>query len=658
MTMTKHCALMLAVIIGLLTTGASATWTQSREMLREEFSQTYPLAAGGRVGLENINGAVRISAWDRNEVKVDAVKMSYTAERLKEAEIIVNATTDAIHIKTKYPTDSLSWSRDEPRRYNNPASVEYTLTVPRNARLDDIELINGALDIEGLAGEVKASSINGRLTARALTGETKLSVINGQLEATFDRLDESKSISLGSVNGSLILVLPSDSNAEVKASTVHGGIKNDFNLPVRRGEYVGHNLAGVIGRGGARIRLQNVNGSITLRRAEDGRPLSNSTSLLSGAQRDSDHDDNGDGDMAREQMREQREAQREAERERRQAQREAERERRDALREAAQARREVERGQLEARREVEQAQREAQREVEQARRETEIEAREIAREAQQMAEEAQREALNVIGEDSAVWYEGTPRIVARESKTFAVGGASRVRVETFDGPITVRAWDKAEVSVNAIKRATDAREMSGIKLRAEQRGDAITVAAEFDKAFSRPVNAGTGAAVYNSAASVEYEVFVPRGATLSVSTSDGRLLIEGVRGDVELRTSDGSIDVSGGSGSLRAQTSDGRIRIVDFDGAVDARTSDGRITLDGRFTQLAARTGDGTISLALPAGFDAIIETTAESVVNNDFAVAIDDGGASRRVKRWKVGQGGKVFTLETGDGRVILRPR
>ena len=46
--------------------------------LTEEFHQSYPLADGGRVSLENINGAVHISGWDKNEVKVDAVKYAHS----------------------------------------------------------------------------------------------------------------------------------------------------------------------------------------------------------------------------------------------------------------------------------------------------------------------------------------------------------------------------------------------------------------------------------------------------------------------------------------------------------------------------------------------------------------------------------------------------
>src|SRR5579883_1858124 len=82
---------------------ASAPAQTAREELREEFHQTYALSPNGRVNLQNINGAVKITGWDRNEVKIDAVKRAYTPERLKEAEIAVETSPDALRVKTKYP---------------------------------------------------------------------------------------------------------------------------------------------------------------------------------------------------------------------------------------------------------------------------------------------------------------------------------------------------------------------------------------------------------------------------------------------------------------------------------------------------------------------------------------------------------------------------
>ena len=246
---------------------------ETGEELREEFHQTYPLSPTGRIGLENINGGVQIKVWDQASVQVDAIKKAYRQNRLNEAKIVVNANEENIRIKTEYPYENQTFRSDD-RRYDNPATVEYTLTVPRRAVLESIELVNGSIDIDGVEGNVKASSINGQVNARGLVNEVRLSTINGPLSATFTQLDETKPIQLNSVNGNVTLVIPSNANASIRAGTVHGGISSDFGLKVKHGEYVGHSMDGQIGTGGPRIRLANVNGGIKITHAEDGLPLS------------------------------------------------------------------------------------------------------------------------------------------------------------------------------------------------------------------------------------------------------------------------------------------------------------------------------------------------------------------------------------------------
>ncbi len=232
--------------------------------LSEEFHQTYPLTATGRVSVANINGDVHISTWDRNEVKVDAVKRAYSQERLSEATIDVTNTADSVIIKTKYPNRNQTF--ENRNRENSSASVEYTLTIPSEARLDGAELVNGSLDVQGVQGDVHASLVNGQVKAAGLGGEVKLSTVNGSVEANVARLGDAKGVTLNSVNGSIVLIVPSGANAQVKASTLHGAITNDFGLTVNDGQYVGHDLSGEIGSGGPRIRLNNVNGSIAIKR--------------------------------------------------------------------------------------------------------------------------------------------------------------------------------------------------------------------------------------------------------------------------------------------------------------------------------------------------------------------------------------------------------
>jgi hypothetical protein len=116
--------------------------------------------------------------------------------------------------------------------------------------------------------------------------------------------------------------------------------------------------------------------------------------------------------------------------------------------------------------------------------------------------------------------------------------------------------------------------------------------------------------------------------------------------------------VNNSGGQLHVNTGDGPIQINKFDGQVDARTGDGPIALDGNFNALSARTGDGEISLTVPAGSSFTIETNATEGINNEGFDVAEDVTLSPRLKRWKVGNGGRVFVLRTGEGKVLLRPR
>lgn len=660
----------MRLILGLLSLGVLLvipphTVGQKPEIVREEFHQTYPLSSNGRISLENIQGKVRIQAWDRNEVKVDAVKSAYSHERLNEAQIKVVATSDTIRIRTEYPDGNLTFNGDRDgdyRSYQNPASVDYTLSVPRNSRLSSIELVNGGLDIDGVAGDVHASCVNGKMTVKSLRGDVKLGTVNGALEATFDAFNESKSISLGSVNGNVTLIVPSDSNAIVKAGTVHGAINNDFGLPVRQGDYVGRQLYGQIGNGGAFIKLGNVNGSVNIRHASDGRTLSPARSLVNagdvagkgkekGKAKDKVDSDDWDFDWDQGDDDNQRAAQRAA---------------RDAQREVARAEREVVRAQAEAQRvqaaavvaerkaqrEVAETAREDQREVEREARETQREVARTASEVTRAATEASRAALASADSILQVFSDGNYRLVERDTARFDVGNAPQVSVETFDGAVAVHGWDKPEVLVNIVKRAASENAMRGIRFNAVKDGNQIKIVASFDKAFADRPAPG----IANVRASVNLQIYVPRGVILRASSGDGYLALDGVYGQADLVTSDGSIDVVDGRGRILAMTSDGRIRIVKFDGAAEATTGDGRITLEGRFAQLTARTGDGSITLVLPSDFDAIIETDAERLINESDLVIVESPTTSKNVRRWKVGKGGTVLNLHTGDGRIILR--
>lgn len=217
-----------------------------------EFRQTYALGPNGHVLVQNLYGDVSITAWDRDEVLVEAIKRSTDPRRLDDARIVVEPSTGGLSIHTQYAGADAE----------HPASVEYRIVVPRNATLEQVKLVNGGLSISGVAGAIKASSVNGSITADKLSGEADLSTVNGRLTAGFNRVSRAKPISLSSVNGPIQLSIPSGSHASLTARNLSGGIATEFGHAARAEG--GHELHAVVNRGGAHIHLQNVNGGISI----------------------------------------------------------------------------------------------------------------------------------------------------------------------------------------------------------------------------------------------------------------------------------------------------------------------------------------------------------------------------------------------------------
>jgi DUF4097 and DUF4098 domain-containing protein YvlB len=269
-------AVVAGAVAAIFVISSAARGSDRQGKLTEEFHKVYPFSAQGRIQVENLNGPVHISGWDRDEVKVDAVKSAWTKERLDEARIEIRAEQNELSIRTEYPEHDHTFNSDD--EHGNPASVEYTITVPRQARLDEIKLVNGRLDVQDVAGEIRASCVNGRIQAHNLQGPVEMNTVNGELDASVDQLPSSE-LKLSSVNGRLRVTLPSDAKAELKASTVSGNITDDFGLPVTRHQFVGRSLHGQLGGGGTLVKLSNVNGQIEIRHASDNRPLSPAQNL-------------------------------------------------------------------------------------------------------------------------------------------------------------------------------------------------------------------------------------------------------------------------------------------------------------------------------------------------------------------------------------------
>ena len=132
----------------------------------ERIEKSFPLSAAGRVSVSNVNGSINVIAWERNEVKLVAVKHADTKEHLADVDIKIDARPDYFSVESDYG-DNRGWKSDSDRHWqnNNSVTVEYELTVPRGAMLNEIETVNGSVAVNDFSNLVKVSAVNGTVRA-------------------------------------------------------------------------------------------------------------------------------------------------------------------------------------------------------------------------------------------------------------------------------------------------------------------------------------------------------------------------------------------------------------------------------------------------------------------------------------------------------------
>jgi hypothetical protein len=266
-------------------------------------------------------------------------------------------------------------------------------------------------------------------------------------------------------------------------------------------------------------------------------------------------------------------------------------------------------------------------------------------------------------------------VTARDERRFTVSGTPELTLATFDGSIEIRAWDRPEVEVVVERRADTKEEADSIEIKAEQSGNRISVEARRPSQREHRVVFG-----FHVGRSASIVARVPHSLNLMARSGDGSIVAERIGGRIELRTSDGSVRGEGLEGELRVHTGDGSIKLDGIDAGLDIDTEDGSITVDGRVSRLHARsgdggitiraangsamagdwevtTGDGRVQLELPGDFSGEIDAhTGDGRVDvSDLALTVS-GDVARRSVRGRVGSGGRLLKIRSGDGTITLR--
>jgi DUF4097 and DUF4098 domain-containing protein YvlB len=167
-----------------------------------------------------------------------------------------------------------------------------------------------------------------------------------------------------------------------------------------------------------------------------------------------------------------------------------------------------------------------------------------------------------------------PQRAPETDQTVPVTRGARLSIENFAGEVTVRAWDRDTLRVQA-------RHGSRAKIDIRNTPASVTITAE-----------------QNAPNAVDYEISAPAWMAVRVSGTYIFISIEGMQGAIVAETTQGDVVCNGGTGTIRASSIMGQVTVDGARGRVTASSVNDGVRIANTSGDVSAETSNGNIELS------------------------------------------------------------
>jgi hypothetical protein len=184
-----------------------------------------PLTA--KITIRNGDGRIYIYGSDDPELRITALKRAFSEERVDAIKVNVEVNGDTVVVDTEVPPQP-----DDSMFADRSATVDYTILVPQYATLENVELANGEIMIEGVRGAVINAHVGrGKLILRNCFAYSLLTVGEGGMDVFFAWWEQyfPFTVTAEITKGELRLGLPQDASLRLEAEA-SGQIHDRFGI--------------------------------------------------------------------------------------------------------------------------------------------------------------------------------------------------------------------------------------------------------------------------------------------------------------------------------------------------------------------------------------------------------------------------------------------
>lgn len=238
-TILKVSSILIAAIVAM--SNAAMAGDDPKVEKKKNYSKSYPVSASDKVSFDNRFGELKITTWDKNEVKVDIVitGKGNTDERAQEIlngiRIEDRKTNSGVFFETHIENKNKKYSKEEKEKYRNEGfSIDYAISMPSKNQLvvknefgkTIIPDYSGEVDIESKFGSLTAGNLANVKRVRVEFGQATIgSISNGKLDIHF-----SGNSTVGKLSGSVEVSLEHSGGVKlvVENNVKDLSIKNNF----------------------------------------------------------------------------------------------------------------------------------------------------------------------------------------------------------------------------------------------------------------------------------------------------------------------------------------------------------------------------------------------------------------------------------------------
>ena len=226
----------------------------------EHITQTIRMDPGGTLRLKSFSGRVTITASDRPEVVVDAVRRA-TRDRLDRIKLDIHTSGSNVVVVDANRRER-SWFDFTGR--SNVVETDFDIKVPRRTNLN-LSVFSAPVSVDGVEGSHNIHGFSSRLSLNDVAGSIKAHTFSGSVLIRAKSWEPNQTIDVDTFSGNVELHVPESARASLSFNSFSGHLNSEMPLTFHSSSR--RSLNAELGGGdGGTLRFKTFSGSVRIDR--------------------------------------------------------------------------------------------------------------------------------------------------------------------------------------------------------------------------------------------------------------------------------------------------------------------------------------------------------------------------------------------------------